>query len=176
MRWCRFHDAVERLVAQYGGQHVMVTRRQQHRIWSGILDLLRSKTPTDHPSVPSQGLVRRTAPTRDAERRSGMRPHSRNQLVVVLDRLDRNAITVSWRDPQECCYAEQIWRLRHAPHKGTCVLSGRTIAAGTPVFMPFSRPRPANAGEMILPIALSREDAALSDPTGPTFAMHGGDT
>ncbi|PZR49771.1 DUF3331 domain-containing protein [Paraburkholderia fungorum] len=176
MRWCRFDDAVERLVAQYGGQHVMVTRRQQRRIWSGILDLLRSKTPTDHPSVLSQGLLRRTAPTRDAERRSGVHPHNRNQLVVVLDRPDQNAITVSWRDPQGCCYAEQMWRLRHAPHKGTCVLSGRAIAAGTPVFMPFSRPRPANAGEMILPAALSREDAALSDPTRPTFAMRGGDT
>ncbi|REE23583.1 uncharacterized protein DUF3331 [Paraburkholderia sp. BL27I4N3] len=154
----------------------MVTRRQQHRIWSGILDLLRSKTLTDHPSVLSQGLVRRTAPSRDAERRSMKHSHSRSELVDVLDRSDRNAITVSWRDPQGCCYAEQIWRLRHAPHKGTCVLSGRTIAAGTPVFMPFSRPRPANAGEMILPAALSREDGALSDPTSPRFVMHGGDT
>ncbi|WP_345815235.1 DUF3331 domain-containing protein [Paraburkholderia sp. PREW-6R] len=163
-------------VAQYGGQHVMVTRRQQRRIWSGILDLLRSKSPTDHPSVASQGLVRRTAPSRDAERRAGLRPHNRNQLVIVLDRLDQNAITVSWRDPQGGCYAEQTWRLRHAPHKGTCVLSGRAIVAGTPVFMPFSRPRPANAGEMILPAALSQEDGVLNDPTHPTFSVHGADT
>ncbi|SOE87168.1 protein of unknown function [Burkholderia sp. YR290] len=102
----------------------MVRKRQEPRIWSGVLDLLRSKASTDHPSVPSQGRVRQTAPSRDAERPSGKRPDRRNQLVVVLIRSDGNPITGSWHDSQGCCYAEQIWRLRHAPRKGTCVLSG----------------------------------------------------
>ncbi|SEF13545.1 protein of unknown function [Burkholderia sp. WP9] len=154
----------------------MITRQRQREIWSGIVDLLLSGTPTRHPSAQEPQCVRRIAPSRDTERQSGEMPHNRSHLVAVLDRVAQDVIVVSWRDPRRCCYAEPTWRLRQAPHHGTCALSGRAIATGSPVFMPSSRPRAANADEMILPDALSPDGRLLNDPTHPAFAVDDDDT
>ncbi|WP_091809722.1 DUF3331 domain-containing protein [Burkholderia sp. WP9] len=97
-------------------------------------------------------------------------------MVAVLERVARDIIVVSWRDPQRCCYAEQPWGVRLAPHHGTCALSGRSIAKGSPVFMPFWRPRAANADEMIHPATLSPDGRVLNETTLPAFATHDDDT
>jgi hypothetical protein len=41
-RSSHFDNAVSRLAPEYGERHVMITRQQQRKIWSGILDLLLS--------------------------------------------------------------------------------------------------------------------------------------
>lgn len=154
----------------------MVTRRQQREIWSGILDLLRLQTPAARPPPREPGGERAVTPPSNTDDQSGEAPRRRSHLVDVLDRVARNIIVVAWRDPQRCCYAEQLWRLRQAPHYGTCALSGRTIAKGSPVFMPSSRPRPGNADEMILPAALSPDGRLPNCAMHPGFAVHDDDT
>ncbi|WP_431311373.1 DUF3331 domain-containing protein [Paraburkholderia aromaticivorans] len=175
--WSSHPDtAVKRLTPECGEHHVMATRRQQRKIWSGILDLLRFQTPAAQPPPQVRRCVRAVARSRNTDRQSGEATRRRNHLVAVLDRVARDIIIVSWRDPQRCCYAEQTWRLRQAPHHGTCALSGRTIVTGSLVFMPSSRPRPGNADEMILPAALSPDGRLLNGTTRPAFAVHDDDT
>ena len=74
--------------------------------------------------------------------------------VEIIERPYDDLAILSWRDSRLCCYVEQRWHLRVARHSGVCALTGRTIARGTLVFVPMSRPRPLNADEMILAEAM----------------------
>ncbi|WP_081052332.1 DUF3331 domain-containing protein [Burkholderia vietnamiensis] len=72
------------------------------------------------------------------------------RVVKIVDRPSQRTLLVSWSDARRCVYLEQIWKLRVANKHGQCVLSGREIQIGSTVFMPFCRPRPLNAGAMII--------------------------
>jgi hypothetical protein len=88
-------------------------------------------------------------------------PRNETVSVVLLDRISPRTATVSWSDPQGCKYGEQVWRLAAARRAGTCVLTGRPIARGEPIYRPTKAdPPPTNADAMMLAAAL---DEALSD-------------
>lgn len=72
------------------------------------------------------------------------------RVVKIVERPSQGTLLVSWSDAQQCVYLEQIWKLRIANKLGRCVLSGQEIQIGSTVFMPFGRPRPLNAGAMII--------------------------
>ncbi|ABX19433.1 DUF3331 domain-containing protein [Burkholderia vietnamiensis] len=72
------------------------------------------------------------------------------RVVKIVDRPSQGTLLVSWSDAQKCVYLEQTWKLRVANKRGRCVLSGREIQIGSSVFVPFCRPRPLNAGAMII--------------------------
>jgi hypothetical protein len=79
--------------------------------------------------------------------------------VRVIDRTNTRTVSVSWCDPLSGYYGYQSWQVSLARRCGSCVLSGKPISRGDPVYQPSSRPsRPNNAGAMIL---ASRMDAAL---------------
>jgi hypothetical protein len=71
--------------------------------------------------------------------------------VRVLDRATSETLTVSWCDSRTGHYGHQTWGRRIARRAGTCVLSGRGIAAGDLVYSPHVRGSPpANAEAMII--------------------------
>ncbi|WP_226377272.1 MULTISPECIES: DUF3331 domain-containing protein [Burkholderia] len=78
-------------------------------------------------------------------------------VIALLDRISPRAATVSWSDPQDCKYGEQVWRLVTAKQSGICALSGQPVAAGDAIFRPAKvKPPPANAAAMMLAVAVDR--------------------
>ncbi|SAK83585.1 hypothetical protein AWB80_05513 [Caballeronia pedi] len=76
-------------------------------------------------------------------------------IVRVLDTPTTRTLTVSWCDASTGHYGYQTWRVRCARTAGTCVLTGRPIEAGDPVFSPRNgSPPPGNAGAMIAAASL----------------------
>ncbi|WP_269501280.1 DUF3331 domain-containing protein [Burkholderia sp. IMCC1007] len=69
--------------------------------------------------------------------------------VTVLE-CDGSVLVVRWVEPGVRHFGEQRWRRGIASRRGICVLSHLPIVAGDTVFRPAERPRPTNAGAMIL--------------------------
>ncbi|WP_218002880.1 DUF3331 domain-containing protein, partial [Paraburkholderia oxyphila] len=79
--------------------------------------------------------------------------------IEVLERLPRNRIAVSWRQPGRACYGEQIWSPSTASEAGTCALSMVSFEAGAQVFLPaIGEYPPHNRDERILADAISSLD------------------
>ena len=82
-----------------------------------------------------------------ARTRRGERPRSAvahvqewaQPTVRVLERATSQTLTVSWCDSRTGHYGHQTWQERIARRTGTCVLSGRSIAAGDHVYSPQVR-------------------------------------
>ncbi|MBN3754432.1 DUF3331 domain-containing protein [Paraburkholderia sp. Tr-20389] len=72
--------------------------------------------------------------------------------IVVQERLSSCTISVSWSDPCSGRYTEQIWRSGLARDAAVCVLTGRAISRGDPVFRPRAHDFhvPSNQHQMIL--------------------------
>src|ERR1700730_14580730 len=71
--------------------------------------------------------------------------------VRVLERATSQTLTVSWCDSRTGHYGHQTWGRRIARRAGTCVVSGRSIAAGDHVYSPYVRGSPpSNAEAMII--------------------------
>ncbi|WP_144140836.1 DUF3331 domain-containing protein [Paraburkholderia sp. BCC1884] len=79
---------------------------------------------------------------------------SENTIVNLLDEPTETSVTVSWHDSTVCNYGEQVWRTGHARGPGVCALSRAQIKRGDPIYQPTGRPRPINAGAMILKSAV----------------------
>jgi len=69
--------------------------------------------------------------------------------VTVLE-CDGSVLVVRWVEPGVRHFGEQRWRRAIASRRGVCVLSHLPIFPGDAVFRPAERPRPTNAGAMIL--------------------------
>lgn len=69
--------------------------------------------------------------------------------VTVLE-CDGSMLVVRWVEPGVRHFGEQRWRRAIASRRGACVLSHLPIVPGDTVFRPAERPRPTNAGAMIL--------------------------
>jgi len=77
--------------------------------------------------------------------------HHETVMVSIIDRASPRTVTVSWQDALSGSYGHQSWRASLAKRAGRCVLSGRAIKRGDPVFRPGStQPPPGNANAMIL--------------------------
>lgn len=70
-------------------------------------------------------------------------------VVRWIDWVNEKTVLLSWSDALSGRYGEQIWKKSGAKRSGRCVLSGRWIVRGEPVFRPQGRPRPRNAWAMI---------------------------
>lgn len=79
--------------------------------------------------------------------------------IRVLERLPRDRIVVSWRQPGRACYSEQIWLPTTATAAGICALSMIAFEAGAQVFLPTGEPRPLNGDERILAEAIVTLDS-----------------
>ncbi|WP_158957084.1 SET domain-containing protein-lysine N-methyltransferase [Paraburkholderia acidisoli] len=78
--------------------------------------------------------------------------------IRVLERLPRNRIVVSWREPGRACYSEQLWLPAIAAVAGVCALTLASFEAGASVFLPSCEPRPLNVDERILADAIRALD------------------
>jgi hypothetical protein len=79
--------------------------------------------------------------------------------IRLLERLPRNRIVVSWRQPGRACYSEQIWSPSTASVAGTCALSMVSFEVGAQVFLPMPGEYPPhNRDERILAEAILLED------------------
>ena len=90
----------------------------------------------------------------------GLRRCSKSNGAVAIALLDRSSpqtATVSWSDPQNCRYGEQVWRLVTARRPWVCALSGRPVAAGDAIYRPRKvEPPPSNAAAMMLAVVVDR--------------------
>lgn len=99
-------------------------------IWKHTIAMLEP-TPTPPPRLVPASVV--SAPT-----------------VRVLEVTSALTITVSWGDAQGGHYGSQIWRLRRAPFRGRCALTGRPIQIGDSIYRPLLGDMPPlNADAMI---------------------------
>jgi hypothetical protein len=81
--------------------------------------------------------------------------------VKVLERVTSQTLTVSWCDSRTGHYGHQTWQERIARRTGTCVLSGRSIAAGDHVYSPQVRGSPPpNAQAMIIASCVDADPVA----------------
>ncbi|KVV51822.1 hypothetical protein WT27_29575 [Burkholderia territorii] len=78
----------------------------------------------------------------------------RTVSVSFVDRVSATEVTIAWRDSTHCSYGDQAWHATRARTSGACALSGRPVRIGDAVYQPRGRPRPLNAGAMILASAL----------------------
>ncbi|MBN3779649.1 MULTISPECIES: DUF3331 domain-containing protein [Burkholderia] len=85
----------------------------------------------------------------DDERRVGCVREFAGAQVTVLE-CDGSVLVVRWVEPGVRHFGEQHWRRAIASRRGRCVLSHLPIFPGDAVFRPTGRPRPINAGAMIL--------------------------
>jgi hypothetical protein len=104
-----------------------------------------------------------------ARMRRGERPRSAvahaqewvQPTVRVLERATSQTLTVSWCDSRTGHYGHQTWQERIARRAGTCVLSGRSIAAGDHVYSPYVRGSPpSNAEAMIIASCVDADPVA----------------
>ncbi|WP_080599388.1 DUF3331 domain-containing protein [Burkholderia cepacia] len=79
----------------------------------------------------------------------GSAPEFAGAQVTVLE-CDGSVLVVRWVEPGVRHFGEQRWRRAIASRRGICVLSHLPIFPGDAVFRPAERPRPTNAGAMIL--------------------------
>jgi hypothetical protein len=74
--------------------------------------------------------------------------------IKVLE-LTETSATIGWYDPTRCRYDDQRWRRFKTLQAGVCAMTGTRIAPGADCFHPvLTRSGPANAGAMILALAL----------------------
>ncbi|WP_080430371.1 DUF3331 domain-containing protein [Burkholderia ubonensis] len=74
----------------------------------------------------------------------------RTASVSFVDRASATAVTIAWRDSTHCSYGDQAWHATRARTSGVCAISGRPVRIGDAFYQPRGRPRPLNAGAMIL--------------------------
>ncbi|MFH5254098.1 DUF3331 domain-containing protein [Burkholderia semiarida] len=79
--------------------------------------------------------------------------------VSFVDRVSSTTVTIAWRDSTHCSYGDQTWHVTRARTGGMCALSGRPVRTGDAVYQPRGRPRPLNAGAMILESVLREAEA-----------------
>jgi hypothetical protein len=79
--------------------------------------------------------------------------------VTVVEELSNSLFSLCWHDPTLCNYQEQVWSPCVAPASGHCVLSGKRIGRGDPVYRPRVRgpARPLNGDAMILASELVKD-------------------
>ncbi|MFP3503807.1 DUF3331 domain-containing protein [Burkholderia sp. SIMBA_062] len=122
--------------------------------WQQTLSLLSQLCRNDlRPIVPEPESLRGRVAThqgRSSEAGSGLRAVS----VRFVDRVSSTAVTIAWRDSTHCSYGDQTWHVTRARASGVCALSGRPVRTGDAVYQPRGRPRPLNAGAMILEAVL----------------------
>ncbi|WP_082721788.1 DUF3331 domain-containing protein [Burkholderia sp. RF2-non_BP3] len=82
----------------------------------------------------------------------------RTVSVSFVDRVSATEVTIAWRDSTHCSYGDQAWHATRARASGVCVISGRPVRIGDTVYQPHGRPRPLNAGAMILAPALDEAE------------------
>jgi hypothetical protein len=72
--------------------------------------------------------------------------------ISILELLSSKTLSVCWSDPRSGHYADQVWRIGLARKDAFCVLTGRPIRRGDPVFRPRACETyfPANRNRMIL--------------------------
>lgn len=77
--------------------------------------------------------------------------------ISILEQLSSKTLSVCWSDPRTGHYADQVWRIGLARMDSFCVLTGRPIRRGDPVFRPRACETyfPANRNRMILAAAVS---------------------
>jgi hypothetical protein len=112
--------------------------------------------------------VRPVAPSMEPLHARGTAPHARPRTagagrravsVSFVDRVSSTAVTIAWRDSTHCSYGDQTWHVTRARTGGTCAISGRPVRTGDTVYQPRGRPRPLNAGAMILESVLREVEA-----------------
>ncbi|WP_080436093.1 DUF3331 domain-containing protein [Burkholderia ubonensis] len=112
----------------------------------GLLKILSSfaRDQRDKAAALNRNPVPRTHCSREASKQPAF-------PVKILDRPDRNTVTVAWCDPTLCHYGDQIWEAGIAKSTGVCAISGMCIERGDEIYKPRSaRKRPLNANAMIL--------------------------
>jgi len=77
--------------------------------------------------------------------------------ISVVEKLSSTTISVCWSDPCLGHYANQIWGMGSARGDAICVLSGKRIRRGDPIFRPraYGSQLPINRDRMILASAVS---------------------
>ncbi|WP_109481811.1 DUF3331 domain-containing protein [Paraburkholderia sp. C35] len=114
-------------------------------VWRGTVAAIRNFGVRREPEAAVPRPARRRA--RPAARWDG----GSEPTVRVLDKPTAQTLTVSWCDARTGHYGYQTWRVNIARRSGTCVLTGRTIAAGEMVYCPRANGTPpGNAGAMIV--------------------------
>jgi hypothetical protein len=92
-------------------------------------------------------------------------------LVSVVERCSPTSVAICWCDATSGRYGDQVWKLRVARNKTICVLSGKAIRRGDPVYRPSMRGRaPANADLAISAEALEAWGTMSSNKN--TLAAH----
>ncbi|QBR04332.1 DUF3331 domain-containing protein [Paraburkholderia pallida] len=90
---------------------------------------------------------------------------NRGYPVVSIEKVDEEAILVSWSDATGGRYLDQNWRAGRSRGSGQCALTKMPIRKGDKVFRPFCRSKihPSNSGEMIPASAIEslKEASAL---------------
>jgi hypothetical protein len=122
---------------------------------SVVLGLLSS--PASRQSVPHR--------TRCGSRTTADPDTFRHCTVKIEERLANAAFALSWSDPTQCSYREQVWKRAIARKSGVCALSGERIKRGDAVFRPQARrfKVPLNSGAMILAASLDTWDGRSVD-------------
>nr|WP_308010339.1 DUF3331 domain-containing protein [Burkholderia vietnamiensis] len=114
-------------------------------------DDLRLRAPAREPLRARGTAHRANARAGDAERRA--------VSVSFVDRVSSTAVTIAWRDSTHCSYGDQTWHVTRARASGVCALSGEPVRIGDAVYQPRARPKPLNAGAMILESVLHEAEA-----------------
>ena len=77
-------------------------------------------------------------------------PYLEPSRVSINERLTERTLSVAWSDSQCGQIGEQLWRRVSAEKPGHCVVSGKTISRGDPVFMPSRRTIRASATDWMI--------------------------
>jgi hypothetical protein len=78
------------------------------------------------------------------------------ERIAIVEQLSSKTLSVFWSDSRSGHYADQVWRIGLARTNSLCVLTGRAIHPGDPVFRPraYESYLPANRDRMILAAAV----------------------
>ncbi|WP_229518108.1 DUF3331 domain-containing protein [Paraburkholderia terrae] len=76
--------------------------------------------------------------------------------ITILEKLSTKTVSVCWSDSRTGHYADQVWRLGIARISAHCVLTGKQILRGDPVFRPRASETysPGNKERMMLASAV----------------------
>ncbi|WP_180735325.1 DUF3331 domain-containing protein [Paraburkholderia sp. PGU19] len=95
------------------------------------------------------------------ERRSPI--GSQDASIRLLEFPSERTVLIEWSSPTGCRYGEQTWMRATATAAGVCVLSGKPVIRGNPIFRP-SCPKNSvgNALAMILATEIDEARRAMS--------------
>jgi hypothetical protein len=106
----------------------------------------------------SETLIRKRSRTCSHSNRNDRNKTRDSVIVRIVDRPTRSTAIVDWCDPGSCHYGYQTWRIGRAMTAGCCVLSGRDICKGDPVYRPSRGGScPQNCNAMILATSMPNE-------------------